>query len=381
MKNIVILGSTGSIGTQTLEVISEQPEYFRAYGLVGGRNVDLLIRQALEHQPAWVGIYDASLADKLRESLPSSIHIAAGEAGISEIIADSGYQVLVAAISGIAGLRSTIEGIRAGKDIALANKETLVAGGQLILDLVRTHGVKLLPVDSEHSAVFQSLGSGERKLKRILLTASGGPFRDFTREQLAGVTLADALRHPNWSMGRKITVDSATLANKALEVIEAHYLFNCPYDAIDVLVHKESIIHSLVEFVDTSVMAQLGYPSMKLPILYALTHPNSLPAPWPSLDLAEASTLNFSRPKPWFRALPLGYQAGREGGAAPIIFNGANEQAVELFLQERIAFGDIPDLIEEALDKMPRIPIGSFEDIAETDREVRRRVLEMRGLA
>ena len=379
MKNIVILGSTGSIGTQTLEVIREQKAHFAAYGIVGGSNVDLLIRQALEHRPVWVGIYNTDGYARLRESLPAEIKVVAGEAGISEIISDSGYQVLVAAISGIAGLKSTIEGIRAGKEIALANKETLVAGGRLILDLVEKHGVRLLPVDSEHSAIFQSLGSGERELKKILLTASGGPFRDYSEEMLAGVELADALRHPNWSMGRKITVDSATLANKALEVIEAHYLFNCPYENIEVLVHKESIIHSLVEFSDTSVIAQLGYPSMKLPILYALTHPKSLPAPWPSLDLAEVATLNFSRPKPWFRALDLGFQAGMEGESAPIIFNGANEQAMELFLKERIRFTDIPVIIEEALEGVGRIPIGCFEDIAAVDREVRRFVMEGRS--
>lgn len=371
MKKIIILGSTGSIGTQALEVIAEQNENFQAYGLVGGSNVDLLISQARKFQPKWVGIQDESKYLYLKESLPAGINIVAGEKGIEEIISDMSYQTLLAAISGIAGLKSTIKGIEAGKEIALANKETLVAGGDLIMNLVKKHGVSLLPVDSEHSAIFQSMNNHQRKVKKIILTASGGPFRDYDEEMLSQVKIEDALRHPNWSMGQKITIDSATLANKALEVIEAHYLFDCSYENIDVLIHKESIIHSMVEFIDTSIIAQLGFPSMKLPIQYAFTHPNSLPVKWPSLDLADVGSLNFSKPKAYFRALSLGVEAGKAGGSAPIIFNGANEVAVDYFINGKISFLQIPEMIETALNNVEGINIKSFDDIAYIDKSTR----------
>lgn len=371
MKNIVILGSTGSIGTQALEVMEEQSESFKAYGIVGGSNVELLIAQANKFQPKWVGIQDESKYLYLKESLPSTINIVAGEKGIDEMISDPGYETLLAAISGIAGLKSTIRGIENGKEIALANKETLVAGGDLIMNLVKKYGVRLLPVDSEHSAIFQSMNNHQRKIKKIILTASGGPFRDYDQEMLRQVTIDDALRHPNWSMGKKITIDSATLANKALEVIEAHYLFDCPYENIDILIHKESIIHSLVEFIDTSIIAQLGFPSMKLPIQYAFTHPESLPVRWPSLDLAEIGCLNFSKPKEYFRALGLGIEAGKQGGSSPIIFNGANELAVDFFIKGKISFLQISELIEKSLTKVEKIKINSFEDIAYIDKATR----------
>ncbi len=371
MKKIVILGSTGSIGSQALEVIEEQQKNFQAYGLVGGSNVELLISQAKKFQPKWVGIQDESQYLHLKESLPTGINIVAGEKGIEELISDSEYQTLLAAISGIAGLKSTIKGIESGKEIALANKETLVAGGDLIMNLVKKHGVKLLPVDSEHSAIFQSMNNHQRKLKKIILTASGGPFRDYNEEMLSAVKIEDALKHPNWSMGKKITIDSATLANKALEVIEAHYLFDCSYENIDVLIHKESIIHSMVEFIDTSIIAQLGFPSMKLPIQYAFTHPNSLPVKWPSLDLADIGCLNFSKPKAYFRALSLGVEAGKAGGSAPIIFNGANEVAVDYFINGKITFLQIPEMIETALNNVGKIRIASFEDIAYIDKSTR----------
>lgn len=371
MKKIVILGSTGSIGTQALEVIEEQKESFQAYGLVGGTNVELLIAQANKFQPKWVGIQDESNYSYLKESLPSTIKIVAGEKGIDEIISDPGYGTLLAAISGIAGLKSTIKGIEKGKEIALANKETLVAGGDLIMNLVKKHGVNLLPVDSEHSAIFQSMNNHQRKIKKIILTASGGPFRDYDQEMLKQVKIEDALRHPNWSMGKKITIDSATLANKALEVIEAHYLFDCSYENIDILIHKESIIHSMVEFIDTSIIAQLGFPSMKLPIQYAFTHPESLPVKWPSLNLADIGCLNFSKPKEYFRTLDLGIEAGKEGGSAPIIFNGANEIAVDFFINGKITFLQIAELVEKALNKVEKINIKSFEDIAYIDKSTR----------
>lgn len=371
MKNIVILGSTGSIGTQALEVIEEQNESFQAYGLVGGTNVELLISQAIKFRPKWVGIQDENKYLQLKENLPAEINIVAGEKDINEIISDPGYETLLAAISGIAGLKSTISGIENGKEIALANKETLVAGGELIMNLVKKHGVKLLPVDSEHSAIFQSMNNHQRKIKKIILTASGGPFRDYNQEMLSQVKIEDALRHPNWSMGKKITIDSATLANKALEVIEAHYLFDCSYENIDVLIHKESIIHSMVEFIDTSIIAQLGFPSMKLPIQYAFTHPESLPVNWPSLNLADIGCLNFSKPKEYFRALSLGIEAGKAGHSAPIIFNGANEMAVDFFINGRITFLQIAELIEAALNNVERINISSFDDIKYIDKSTR----------
>ncbi|MCI0502140.1 MAG: 1-deoxy-D-xylulose-5-phosphate reductoisomerase [Fusobacteria bacterium] len=370
MKKIVILGSTGSIGTQTLEVIEEQKDDFTAFGIVGGSNIDLLTEQALKYQPEWVGIYDETKYQELKNRLPESINIVAGERGVFELVSHSGYQILVAAISGIAGLKSTIKGIEAGKVIALANKETLVAGGNLILDLVKKHNTYLLPVDSEHSAIFQCLNEN-RKLKKIILTASGGPFRDYSEAQLQKVTLEDALKHPNWSMGKKITIDSATLANKALEIIEAHYLFDCSYENIDVLIHKESIIHSMVEFVDTSILAQLGYPSMKLPIQFALSYPNSLITNWKSLDLSQIGTLNFSKPKSYFKALSLGIEAGKKGGSYPVVYNGANEKAVEFFLNRKIGFMEISQLIETALNQIPSFKINSFEDIEHIDKTTR----------
>ncbi len=367
MKKIVILGSTGSIGTQSLEVIEEQKEKFQAYGLVGGENVKLLIEQAKKFKPTWVGIQDESKYIELKESLPKDIKVVSGDKGIDEIIADSQYEVLLAAISGIAGLKSTVKGIQAGKDIALANKETLVAGGELIMNLVKEKDVKLLPVDSEHSAIFQSMNNSKRKIKKLIITASGGPFRDYDEESLKHIKVEEALNHPNWSMGKKISIDSATLANKALEVIEAHYLFNCPYENIDVLIHKESIIHSMVEFIDTSIIAQLGFPSMKLPIQYALTHPESLNTNWPSLDLASIGTLNFSKPKDFFRALKLGIEAGKQGGSAPIIFNGANEIAVDFFIKGKITFLQIADMIDKALNNIENMKVESFEDIGYID--------------
>lgn len=370
MKNIVILGSTGSIGTQTLEVIEEQKDSFYPYGIVAGGNIELLAKQAKKFKPKWIGIYNENKFLDLKENIPEGIEVVAGEKGIFDMISSREYEVLVGAVSGIAGLKSTIKGIEAKKEIVLANKETLVTGGQLIIDLAKKHNISILPVDSEHSAIFQSLNK-RRQLKKIILTASGGPFRDLSEDDLCKVVLEDTLKHPNWSMGKKITVDSATLANKALEVIEAHYLFNCPYENIDVLIHKESIIHSMVEFIDTSVIAQLGYPNMKLPIQYALSYPLSLKNNWKSLDLSEIGSLNFSKPKPYFKALSLGIEAGRRGGSYPIVFNGANEKAVEFFLNRRISFLEITLLIEEALEKIEKITVKNFDDIEYVDKITR----------
>lgn len=380
MENVVILGSTGSIGVQTLAVINEQTD-FAPFALVGGSNVDVLINQAKEVVPKWAIIHDEDKYIQLKEALRGlPIEVACGENAIHDIIKHDACDIVLGAISGFSGLKFIMTAIYAKKKIALANKETLVAGGDFILNLMKKNNILLTPVDSEHSAIFQCLQGQDKGLKKILLTASGGPFRDKDEDFLKKVTPQMALKHPNWTMGQKITIDSATLANKGLEVIEAHYLFNCPYDAIEVLVHKESIIHSLIELEDTSVLGQLGYPSMKGPILYGLSYPRRLPVPWPSLNLAEIGSLHFSKPKSYFKALPLAFLAGKEGGAAPIIYNGANEVAVDLFLKEKISFLGIGDLIENALEYVKRINIDSYESIIHVDEMTREYVLNEVGV-
>lgn len=377
MENIIILGSTGSIGTQALEVLEEQKEHYRAYGLVGCNNVELLIKQSKKFLPAWVGIGNEEHFQQLKEALKGlPIKVVAGESGIDEIVSDPVGDTVLAAISGFAGLKSTVTSIKNKKKIALANKETLVAGGEYILDLLKEHKNSLTPVDSEHSAIFQCLKGNEEYLKKIILTASGGAFRDYPEEKLQGVTVKEALKHPNWSMGTKITIDSATLANKGLEVIEAHYLFDCPYDKIEVVIHKESIVHSLVELEDTAVLAQLGYPSMKIPILYGLSYPRRLATPYKGLDLSALGSLSFSKPNKVFRALSLAFEAGKEGGSAPIIYNRANEVAVQLFLEEQISFLEIYDVIETGLEDLERIKIDSLEAIYEMDRRAKDYLLE-----
>ncbi|MDA8098207.1 MAG: 1-deoxy-D-xylulose-5-phosphate reductoisomerase, partial [Nitrospiraceae bacterium] len=339
MKRISILGSTGSIGTSTLAVVEKFPDQFSVAALAGGNNIDLLEQQVRTFRPALAAVAAEHAASELRRrctGLP--VRILAGVEGMIQVAAAEEADVTVSAIVGTAGLVPTMAAIRAGKDIALANKEVLVTAGQLVMEECRKRNVRIFPVDSEHSAIFQSLQAGERKdVKRLILTASGGPFRDHSREDLATVSLAQALKHPNWSMGRKITIDSATLMNKGLEVIEARWLFDVAPERISVLVHPQSIVHSLVEFRDGSVIAQLGMPDMKGPIAYALSFPHRLPEVSPALDLASISTLTFKEPDgELFPCLGYAYDALAAGGSMPAVLSAANEVAVKHFLDERI---------------------------------------------
>ncbi len=356
MKAISLLGSTGSIGTQTLDIVAQYPDQFRIVGMAAGRNVELFAQQIRQFHPEIVAICDEDKLPELRAAIadldPQPI-LLAGSAGVVEVAQYGDAEAVVTGIVGCAGLLPTIAAIKAGKDIALANKETLIAGGPVVLPLVEKHGVKLLPADSEHSAIFQCLqGVPKGGLRKILLTASGGAFRDWAVEKLADVTVADALKHPNWSMGRKITVDSATLMNKGLEVIEAHYLFGVDYDDIEIVIHPQSIIHSLIELQDTSVLAQLGWADMRLPLLYALSYPDRLPTNWERLNLVKAGNLTFREPDhEKYPCMGLAYAAGRAGGCLPAVLNAANEQAVALFLDEKIRFLDIPRLIEQTCDR------------------------------
>jgi 1-deoxy-D-xylulose-5-phosphate reductoisomerase len=356
VKAITLLGSTGSIGTQTLDILEHHPDQFRLVGIAAGNNVELLAQQVRQFKPEIVAICNPDRLGDLRDALAGMDpmpQILAGDDGVVEVAGYGDAEAVVTGIVGCAGLLPTLAAIEAGKDIALANKETLIAGGPAVLPLVKKHGVKLLPADSEHSAIFQCLqGVPAEGLRRILLTASGGAFRDWPVEQLAQVTVADALKHPNWSMGRKITVDSATLMNKGLEVIEAHYLFGVDYDHIDIVIHPQSIIHSLIELQDTSVLAQLGWPDMRLPLLYALSWPDRIFTDWEPLDLVKAGDLTFRAPdQQKYPCMGLAYAAGRAGGTMPAVLNAANEQAVALFLEERISFLDIPRLIEGVCER------------------------------
>ncbi|MBW4420447.1 MAG: 1-deoxy-D-xylulose-5-phosphate reductoisomerase [Myxacorys californica WJT36-NPBG1] len=356
MKALSLLGSTGSIGTQTLDIVAQYPEQFRIVGMAAGRNVELFAQQIRQFRPQIVAICDESKEQDLRAAIadlnPQPI-LLSGDAGIVEVARYGDAEVVVTGIVGCAGLLPTIAAIEAKKDIALANKETLIAGGPVVLPLIQQHGVKLLPADSEHSAIFQCLqGVPQGGLRKILLTASGGAFRDLPVEKLAEVTVADALKHPNWSMGRKITIDSATLMNKGLEVIEAHYLFGMEYDDIEIVIHPQSIIHSLIELQDTSVLAQLGWADMRLPLLYALSYPDRIHTDWERLDLVKAGNLTFREPDhAKYPCMQLAYAAGRAGGCMPAILNAANEQVVALFLEEKIRFLDIPKLIEQVCDR------------------------------
>jgi 1-deoxy-D-xylulose-5-phosphate reductoisomerase len=382
VKAISLLGSTGSIGTQTLDIVAEYPDQFRIVGLAARRNVELLAQQIRQFRPQIVAICDPQQLPLLQEAIadldPQPI-LLAGEDGVAEVARYGDAEAVVTGIVGCAGLLPTIAAIEAGKDIALANKETLIAGGPVVLPLIQKHGVKLLPADSEHSAIFQCLqGVPSGGLRRILLTASGGAFRDWPVEKLPDVTVADALKHPNWSMGQKITVDSATLMNKGLEVIEAHFLFGMDYDDIEIVIHPQSIIHSLIELQDTSVLAQLGWPDMRLPLLYALSYPERIPTSWERLDLVKAGNLTFREPDHQkYPCMQLAYAAGRAGGSMPAVLNAANEQAVELFLQEKIRFLDIPRLIETACDRHHphNLSNPTLDDILTADRWARQEVL------
>lgn len=384
MKAITLLGSTGSIGTQTLDILRQYPDQFRLVGLAAGSNVEMLASQIRQFQPEIAAICAEEKLPELKEAvadLDPQPTLLAGEAGVAEVARYGDAQTVVTGIVGCAGLLPTIAAIEAGKDIALANKETLIAGGPVVLPLVEKHGVKLLPADSEHSAIFQCLqGVPEGGLRRILLTASGGSFRDWPVEKLAQVTVADALKHPNWSMGRKITVDSATLMNKGLEVIEAHFLFGMDYEQIDIVIHPQSIIHSLIELEDTSVLAQLGWPDMRLPLLYALSWPDRLYTDWEQLDLVKVGSLTFREPDHQkYPCMQLAYAAGRAGGSMPAVLNAANEQAVALFLEEKMGYLDIARCIEAICDRhrAGNCPKPTLEDIVAADQWARREVLAL----
>lgn len=382
MKTITLLGSTGSIGTQTLDIVAEYPEQFRIVGLAAGRNITLLAQQIRTFQPQIVAISDPDQLPDLKARIadvnPQPI-LLAGEEGIIEVARYGDSEAVVTGIVGCAGLLPTIAAIEAGKDIALANKETLIAGGPVVNPLIEKHGVKLLPADSEHSAIFQCLqGVPKGGLRKIILTASGGAFRDWPVEKLKEVTVADAITHPNWSMGKKITVDSATMMNKGLEVIEAHFLFGLDYDNIEIVIHPQSIIHSLIELQDTSVLAQLGWPDMRLPILYAMSWPERIYTNWERLDLVKAGSLTFKAPDDQkYPCMSLAYAAGRSGGSMPAVLNAANEQAVALFLEEKIEFLDIPRVIELTCDRhrIDNRQNPTLEDIIEADRWSRQEVI------
>ena len=374
MKQIAILGSTGSIGTQTLDVVRQHPEAFSVYALTAHRSVDMLIQQALEFNPAVVCIADEAYYPRLREALSDlPIQVMAGEKAIAEMVTMPEIDVVVAAMVGYAGLRPTIEAIRAKKTIALANKETLVVAGEIICHLAQRYKVNILPVDSEHSAIFQSLvGEGRDSIEKLLLTASGGPFRTFTYEQMQHVTAAQALQHPNWEMGAKITIDSASMMNKGFEVIEARWLFDIPVEKIQVLVHPQSVVHSAVQFVDGSVKAQLGTPDMRIPIQYALTYPERWHSDVPRLDLFATKQLTFEEPDlQRFPNLRLAYEAMEKGGNMPCILNAANEVVNLAFREGRCGFLQMSEVIAETMAKTNFITEPTYEDYVQTDRLAR----------
>ena len=371
MKQVAILGSTGSIGTQTLEVIRNYSEDFCVTALAAGNNIVLLEQQIREFHPALVAVWKEENARKLREMTSDlNVKIVAGMDGLIEVAAYVASDILVTAIVGMIGIQPTIAAIKAGKDIALANKETLVTAGHIIIPLAEEYRVQILPVDSEHSAIFQCLnGENRKEIDKILLTASGGPFRGKTAEFLANVTVADALKHPNWSMGRKITIDSATMVNKGLEVMEAKWLFGVEMDDVQVVVQPQSVIHSMVQFKDGAVMAELGTPDMKLPIQYALFYPSRKYLPGKRLDFATLTSIEFDVPDlKVFRGLQIAYEVGRAGGSLPTVFNAANEYAVARFLDEKIKFLDIYDIIEDAVHAHKKIENPKVEEILSTEK-------------
>lgn len=374
MKNISVLGSTGSIGQQTLEVAAANPEQIKIRALAAHTSDILLEEQINIFQPDIAALSDETAAQKLRALYTGKTKILSGEEGLLEVATYSESDTVLASMVGYAGLRPTLAAIKNGKNIALANKETLVAAGSIVMNAVKEQGVSLLPVDSEHSAIFQSLAGGTHKeIKRLLITASGGPFRGKRRAELENVTLEQCLRHPNWSMGKKITVDSSTLANKGLEVIEAHWLFDMPYEKIDVVVHPQSVVHSLVEYQDGSVLAQLGLPDMRLPIQYAFSYPKRFDNAFGQLDLVKAGQLTFEEPDlEAFPALKLAIECGKAGGTLPCVFNAANEEAVYAFLAGKIRYLDIPMTIEKIVLKHQNILSPTIEDIEQTDAETRR---------
>ena len=372
MKKIAVLGSTGSIGTQTLSVVREQGD-IKVTALAAGSNIDFLEKQIREFKPALAAVYDAERAKELALRVKDCpVRIVSGMEGLLEVSAGTDAELLVTAIVGMRGIRPTVAAMEAGKNIALANKETLVTAGHIIMPLAREKGVSILPVDSEHSAIFQSLnGEAGNRIDKILLTASGGPFRGKKRADLWNVRVEDALKHPMWRMGKKITVDSATLVNKGLEVMEAKWLFGVEPEQIEVVVHPQSVIHSMVQYEDGAVIAQLGVPDMRLPIQYALYYPERRPLSGKRLDFFELAEITFERPDTeTFRGIPLAYEALRRGGNMPAILNAANEKAVALFLDHKISFLEITDLIEYCMDSCTFIPDPSLDEVFGTEQEV-----------
>ena len=372
MKKIAILGSTGSIGTQTLDVVRANPE-LQVVALAAGSSVDKIEEQVREFKPLIVGMWSEQAAQDLKARIADlPVKVVTGMEGLLEIAVMPQAEVLVTAIVGMIGIRPTIAAIEAGKAIALANKETLVTAGHIIMPLAKKYNVPILPVDSEHSAIFQSLnGEPKERISKILLTASGGPFRGKTRQELANIRVEDALKHPNWAMGRKITIDSSTLVNKGLEVMEAKWLFGVELDQVQVVVHPQSIIHSMVEYVDGAIMAQLGTPDMKLPIQYALFYPDRRPMDGKRLDFYELQQITFEKPDvETFTGLKLAYQAMRIGGSMPTVYNAANEKAVALFLDRKIGYLQIPELIEASMNQHSVIADPDVEQILQTEQQV-----------
>ena len=371
MKKIAILGSTGSIGTQTLEIVRTNGD-LEVTALAAGNNIDLLEQQVREFRPKLAAVWKEERAAELKSRVRDmDIEIVSGMDGLLSVAAVPESEILVTAIVGMIGILPTIEAIKAGKDIALANKETLVTAGHIIMPLAKERGVSILPVDSEHSAIFQSLQGGQRKaLHKILLTASGGPFRGKKREELKNIQVEDALKHPNWEMGRKITIDSSTMVNKGLEVIEAKWLFGVTVDQIQVVVQPQSIIHSMVEYEDGAVIAQLGTPDMKLPIQYALYYPERRYLPGDRLDFAALQQITFEKPDmETFYGLKLAYEAGRRGGSLPTVLNAANERAVAMFLDRKIGYLQIPEIIQACMENHKNIENPTVEEILKTEQE------------
>ena len=377
MKRLSILGSTGSIGTQTLDIVDEHPSDLSVVSLAAGRNVSLMEEQIRRYKPYIAALYDEKAAEELRiKTRDTAVKVLSGMEGIMEA-ASIDSDITVGAMVGMIGIRPTLAAIRAGHDIALANKETLVTAGHIITREAEENGVKLLPVDSEHSAIFQSLnGEKHSAVEKILLTASGGPFRGKSIDQLKDMTAEKALRHPNWDMGPKVTIDSSTLVNKGLEVMEAHWLFDVPYDNIEVLIHPQSIVHSGVQFKDGAVIAELGVPDMHLPIQYALFYPERMSLSMERLDLFKLGSLTFERPDmKTFRGLELAFTAARTGGSLTTVFNAANEEAVKLFLNGKIKYPEITEKIEEAMDWHTLISDPDLDQVFETEKETRERFL------
>jgi 1-deoxy-D-xylulose-5-phosphate reductoisomerase len=377
-KNICILGSTGSIGQNSLEVIARFQDRFSPKYLSTNKNIDLLSKQVELVRPKAVAVLDEQASSLMKHRMNGSVKVFTGEKGLLELVGNEDIDIVINALVGFAGLKPTIEAIKNGSTIALANKETLVVAGNMITQLAQKHGSQIIPIDSEHSAILQCLiGERRENISRLILTASGGPFLHRDKNEFADVSIQDALRHPNWKMGNKITIDSATMMNKGLEIIEAHWLFNLPPEKIEVLIHPQSVIHSMVEFIDGSVKAQLGVPDMKIPIQYALTYPERAQAPHDRVDFAKMNSMTFFKPDMnKFECLELAYRALKKGGPAPIVLNAANEVAVEMFLNGDITFDRIPTLVRNSLESMTENEVSTLDDIVTIDADTRRLLRE-----